>query len=118
MTCLKPILDGYAGRATQEIGRHLHGIFGGVIRGYLPQNWVLEVDREVYTIAVDSAGVCRIETKAPKSRDVTIRIGHDALKQALTDPDRSPAKRPAFAVTFQSSKGETAFRFLHERFGL
>jgi hypothetical protein len=118
MTCIAPILKGYADRATAEIQRHLSGLFGGAIRGYLPQNWVLEVDSEVYTIAVDRAGLCRVLTTAPRSRDVTIRIGHDALKRALTDPQPGGGSRPAFAVTFQSSKGETAFKFLHERFGL
>ncbi len=118
MSCLKPILEGYAPRVSQELKRHLAGLFGGVIRGYLPQHWVLEVDDETYTIAVDREGQMKVLTEAPARRDVTIRIGHDALHDALTAAGRPGVARPAYAVTFQSSKGETAFKFLHERFGL
>jgi hypothetical protein len=117
MPCLQPVLESYAMRVTRELEPRLRGVFGGIIRHYLPQEWILDADGEVYTIAVDPQGRCRVHAGASPSPDVTIRVGHDRLRAALERREKAPANG-SYRVTFQTRKGETAFHFLRERFGL
>jgi hypothetical protein len=118
VSCLGPLLAGYAPRVTAELAPYLHGPFGGMVRRYLPQRWVLEVGPERYTIAVETDGSCTIRAEPAPAPDVIVTVEHDRLRAAL---ERRPA--PAGAATpiglaFPTAKGETAFRFLRSRFGL
>jgi hypothetical protein len=118
VSCLEPLLKKYAERATAGLAPRLQGLFGAVARGYLPQAWVLRVDDEAFTIHVDREGVCTVRPGTAEAPDVTIRVGHDRLRSALAGEPRAPGDATPYAVTFQSSKGATAYRFLRDRFGL
>jgi hypothetical protein len=118
MGCILPLLESYVPRVTEQIQSRLHGVFGGILRNYLPQHWILEVEGECYTIAVDALGQCRVLRGRSESPDVTITVGHDRLRAGLEHRDREAPVAGAYSVTYQSPKGETAYRFLRSRFGL
>lgn len=93
-------------------------MFGGIIRGYLPQRWVLDAEGEVYTIVVGVDGSCHVLPGREGPADVTIAVGHDRLRHALERRDPNNGPPGPYVVTFQTNKGATAYQFLRSRLGL
>lgn len=120
MSCLRERLAPLSERVSAELPSRLAGPFGGVLRAYLPQRWVVEADADRLEISVDRLGKCALAPAPPDgpAPDVTIRIGHDALRAALDHGTRPGSAAGPYSVVFGSEKGETAFRFLRSRFGL
>jgi hypothetical protein len=118
MSCLGPILARYAEEITGRVAPHVRGPFGGLLRGYLPQHWVIEADSEVFTLQLDTSGRCSVQAGRVASPDVTLRVGHDRLRAALERRDPAQVPPGPFSATFHTSKGETAYRFLRSRLGL
>jgi hypothetical protein len=115
---LEELLRETAGRVEPEVQRQLHGLFGGIVRSYLPQAWVFETDEGTASFLVDRAGVVSVAAGAAKNADVTVKIPANRLRVALTT--RDPAKVPPgpLAVTPHTPKGKAAFGYLRGRLGL
>lgn len=115
-------LENLLGQLCQDIERQLKpavkGIFGGVVRGYLPQRWQFRTEKEAAFMAVDSAGNASVTSGT--SRDVDVSIQTTAAKMDAIVKYRDASKVPAgiFEVTTHTSKGKTAFGFLRGRLGL
>jgi len=105
-------------RVEPEVQRQLKGLFGGIVRGYLPQVWVFATDDGTASMVVDRAGAVSVQDGTAPHADVTVRIPYQRLKVALTT--RDPAKVPPgpLEVTPHTAKGKTAFDYLRSRLGL
>ena len=118
MSCILPALEQVAARVSGQLAPYLRGPFGGLLRTYLPQTWLLEVGPEVYCLEVDRDGRCTARPGSAGSPDVVITVEHDRLRAALTGQAAEGGRRTAYAVRCPTSRGELAFRFLRQRFGL
>jgi hypothetical protein len=118
MSCVEALLRRVAQDAEPEIQQRLHGLFGGMIRAYLPQTWVFRTEDGVATLRVDAAGKFSVESGEATLADVTVEIGHARLKAALTTRRREAVPSGPLAVTPHTAKGRTAFEYLRGRLGL
>ncbi|HXY47390.1 MAG TPA: hypothetical protein VEK13_05805 [Thermoplasmata archaeon] len=118
MSCVEALLRRVARDAEPEIQQRLHGLFGGMIRAYLPQTWVFRTEDGTASFRVDSTGRIEVASGADPSPDVTIEIGHDRLKAALTSRRREAVPPGSVTVTPRTAKGKVAFGYLRERIGL
>jgi hypothetical protein len=118
MSCILGLLEGYAPQVTEQLRPRLRGVFGGMIRAYLPQEWVFELESEVYTMSVDADGLCAVRVGRSAAPDVILRVGHDRLRAALEKRDRAAVPPGPLSVEFPTRKGESAYQFLRSRFGL
>lgn len=118
MSCVETLLKRVARDAEPEIQQRLHGLFGGMIRAYLPQTWVFRTEDGVASFRVDTAGRIEVASGADSSPDLTIEIGHDRLKAALSTRRRDAVPPGRFTVTPHTAKGKTAFEYLRGRLGL
>jgi len=113
------LLGALCPQISQELQPHLKGIFGGIIRGYLPQIWVFRTESGSATLVVDPQGVAIAKPGTPVQYDVLVLWTDSQLGAALTTRDRTKVpSSPAPQISFGSSKGKTAFGFLRKRFGL
>jgi hypothetical protein len=99
-----------------EIQKQLGGLFGGIVRSYLPQAWVFETDEGVATLVVDQAGVASVLEGPAEHPDVTLKVPYAPLVKALTSKTRIAPS--AVTVTPHTPKGRTAFDYLRGRVGL
>ncbi|MDE1821512.1 MAG: hypothetical protein KGJ23_12845 [Euryarchaeota archaeon] len=107
------------GLLQAELNAVISGPMAPMVRSYLPQTWVFETDRGPLTLAADSVGRVSSFAGSVQERDVTIRIRYDRLVSALQTRDARripPAEAPQ--VAFHSQKGNVAFSFLRNQFGL
>lgn len=88
----------------------------GVVRSYLPQNWVIITDQGALTVHADLDGNMTVSPGEPMVRDGAIAIGHDLLADSLRTGKNPPAN--AIQVTFYTPKGQAAFRHLAKYFGM
>lgn len=108
-----------AGRQFEpELQHRLKGLFGGIIRGYLPQVWVFETGRGAASLLVDKTGTVSVVAGAAAHPDVTVQIPHDRLVAALTTRDKDSVPPGPLTVTPHTAKGKTAFDYLRSRLGL
>jgi hypothetical protein len=99
-----------------EVQKQLGGLFGGIVRAYLPQAWVLETDEGTATLLVDRNGAFSVVEGPAEKPDVTLRAPYGVLAKALKSKSRpSPG---AVTVTPHTAKGQTAFDYLRGRVGL
>jgi len=118
MSCTRELLA-EAGRGVEaQLKPQLEGLFGGVVRSYLPQRWVFVTEEGSTTLVVEATGAVRVEDGADPSPDVTIEIGHDKLAQALRSRRREGLPPGPVRVTPRTAKGRTAFDFTRRRLGL
>lgn len=118
MSCIEGLLASVAKDVETQVRPQMSGIFGGMIRGYLPQTWVFTTEEGSASLTVDAEGHARAAAGALPKPDVTIETTHARLSAALTTR-RSDAVPPGpFKVTPHSEKGRTAFGFLRSRLGL
>lgn len=118
MSCIEGLLRNVARDAEPEVRSRLNGLFGGMIRHYLPQVWVFRTEDGTASLRVDAAGAFSVVAGAASPADVTIEVGHDRLKAALTR--RPPGSLPPgpLTVTPHTAKGRAAFDLLRGRLGL
>ena len=84
MSCIEGLVrdraaDGQA-RLKQALGVFL---LGGVVRGYLPQTWVIMTEQESITIHADTQGNIRVLQGIAPTRDGDIKIGHNLLADGI-----------------------------------
>jgi hypothetical protein len=122
MTCLATSLSRLGPSIEGQLKPHLSGLFGGVVRGYLPQTWVFAAGSESASLVVDQAGNVTVYSGAVQSADVLITATHATLSGALEAATgvRRRDEVPSGPVkpTFYTSKGRTAFNYLRGKFGL
>ncbi len=118
MSCVERLLQAVAKDAELEIQQRLHGLFGGMLRAYLPQTWVFRTEDGIASFCVDAAGKVTVRAGAASPADVTIETGHERLRVALTTRRREAVPPGPLTVTPHTAKGRTAFEFLRGRLGL
>jgi hypothetical protein len=115
-------LEDSLGQLCADIERQLkpavRGIFGGIVRGYLPQRWQFTTENDAAIMSVDSAGNATVIRGG--SKDVDVSVQTTAAKMVAIVKYRDASKVPAgiFEVTTHTAKGKTAFGFLRGRLGL
>lgn len=118
MSCLEGLLRDAGRELEPQVQHQLRGFFGGMVRHYLPQVWVFETDQETVTLAVDPAGAVAVRSGRDEHADVTVRLGHDRLRAALTTRTRDRVPAGSVDVTPHTAKGKAAFGLLKGRLGL
>jgi hypothetical protein len=109
-----------APRVQEELQHHLRGLFGVIVRGYLPQTWWFSTENGQATLHVAKDGVTQVNDGKSGKPDVSIGWTEAAFLIALTTGDRSklPLDTPAPRVRVHSSKGRAAYGQLRKRLGL
>ena len=109
-----------APKVTSEVQRNLRGLFGGIVRGYLPQVWWFTTESGSATLFVNEQGLCQVHDGQSGAPDGSIAWTDGAFQIALTAQDRSglPVGTQAPQIQTYSKKGQTAFGFLRKRFGV
>jgi hypothetical protein len=112
------LLDQLRPEIESQLKPNLQGIFGGVIRRYLPQAWAFKTETETVTLTVDSHGNVSTRRGGSPNPDVLVKGSLEALSAALSA--RQSTMIPAGAIDAKplTPKGDMAFRFLRDRFGL
>ncbi len=118
MTSVEALLASFARDAEPQVRQQLGGLFGGILRAYLPQTWVFRTEDGVATLRVDAAGKFSVVAGAVAPADVTVEVGHARLTAALTTRRREAVPPGPLTVTPHTSKGRTAFEYLRGRIGL
>lgn len=118
MSCLEGLMAQVARDVEGQLKPQLTGLFGGVIRGYLPQVWVFETDDGTVSLTVDKQGIARAAPGAMPAPDVTVRTTHARLRTALATRSREAVPPGPLTVTPHTEKGRTAFGVLAKRLGL
>ncbi len=117
MSCLEELLAKTARSVEGELRPRLSGIFGSIVRAYLPQLWVFRTDEGTVSLAIDRQGRAQVVAGALPNPDVTVEIPHDRLRAALTQRSRAAIPPGALTVTPHTAKGRTAFDYLKGRLG-
>ncbi len=119
MSELKDLLAGLTPEIEEQLKPALSGLFGGIVKGYLPQVWGFRTERGSAALAIDDSGNVSAVEGVPPTADVIIVWGHDQLLTALKTRSKEavPAGHPP-QVDFRSPKGKTAFTFLRGRLGI
>lgn len=118
MSCLVPLLSDAARGVEAQITPQLNGLFGGVIRAYLPQRWVFQTEEGAATLDVGPDGRTSVADGAREQPDVTVRIGHAKLAAALTQRRSHGLPPGPVDVQAHTAKGKAAFDFARGRLGL
>jgi len=118
MSCTVELLK-EAGRGVEaQLRPQLEGLFGGVVRSYLPQRWLFLTDEGATTFGVEPNGSVWVREGRDDAPDVVIEIGHAKLAAALRTRRREGLPPGPVNVTPRTSKGKTAFEFTRRRLGL
>ncbi len=117
MSCLEELLTRSARSFEGELQARLHGLFGSVVRAYLPQVWVFRTDDGTVSLAIDREGRATVTPGAAPHPDVTVEIAHDRLRAALRSGRREAVPPGPISVTPHTAKGKTAFDYLKGRLG-
>lgn len=118
MSCVEGLLRETGRQFEPEIQQRLHGLFGGIIRSYLPQVWVFETDDGTASLHVGAQGAVTVVSGASPHPDVTVKIPHDRLVAALKTRNKELVPPGPLTVTPHTAKGRTAFDYLRSRLGL
>ncbi len=118
MASVEALLAPVARDAEPQLQQQLRGLFGGIVRAYLPQTWVFRTEEGVATLRVDPSGRFSVVAGALDPADVTVEVGHARLAAALTTRRREAVPPGPLTVTPHTSKGRTAFEYLRGRLGL
>jgi hypothetical protein len=118
VSCLPGLLDSVGRDIERQLKPQLSGLFGGILRGYLPQTWVFKTEEGNASLRVDTDGhAAAIGGVAPQP-DVTIETTHARLAAALTTRSKVGVPPGPLKVTPHTEKGRLAFEFLRSRLGL
>ena len=109
-----------APRVSAELQPHLRGLFGGVVRGYLPQTWWFHTETGSATLFVDQQGVAQVKDGRVGQPDAEIAWTDAAFHAAITSRSRDaiPRGTPEPQVHLYTDKGRAAFGQLRRRLGL
>jgi hypothetical protein len=109
-----------APRVQSELQHYLKGLFGGIVKGYLPQTWWFSTESGHATLHVGKDGGTRVTEGRSGQPDVSISWTNKAFGIALSTGDRSklPANTLAPIVEVHSSRGKAAYNQLKKRLGL
>ncbi len=118
MTCIEELLRSSAPRLEEELKRRLQGFLGGMIRQYLPQTWVFRTEQESVSLRVDAGGAVSVAAGGSERPDLTIEVGHDRLRRALSGGPAGPATGGPLNVIPHSAKGKAAWSLIRGRIGL
>jgi hypothetical protein len=118
MSSIQDLLRTAAAQFEPEVQKQLKGLFGGIVRNYLPQEWVFRTEHEVASLRVDATGHVTVGPTASAHPDVTVEIPHDRLAAALRTRDRKSVPPGPISVTPHTAKGKAAFDYLRARIGL
>ena len=119
MTCLNEIFQPICQEVQKEVKKYLSGILSaGFIKPYLPQHWVFITEKETITFMVEKKGNTSVAGGESETPDVTIKIDHDFLVEAIQKRERPNFEPDIFKLSFQTKKGETAFGYLRKHLGL
>ena len=119
MTCLNEIFQPICQEVQTQVKKYLSGILSaGFIKPYLPQHWVFITESETITFMVEKKGNTSVVDGESETPDVTIKIDHDFLCQALKTRERPDFEPSNYDISFQTKKGETAFNYLRKHLGL
>ena len=107
-------------RVRAELQPHLRGIFGGIIRNYLPQVWFFSTESGTATLYVDRNGIATVTEGRSGSPDVELTWSDRDAYNSLMADDRSqiPPGTQAPSVLVRTSKGKAAYNQLRKRLGL
>lgn len=118
MGSIADLLDRLRPEIEAQLKPNLQGIFGGVIRRYLPQAWAFKTEVETVTLIVDSQGNVSMRSGGSPNPDVLVKGSLDALSAALGTRKSAMIPRGSINAKALTSKGNMAFQFLRNRFGL
>lgn len=118
MSCLEALLAPVAASAEAEIRPRLTGLFGSMLRAYLPQTWAFTTEEGTVFLTVDRDGAVRVVRSAPGPTDVTISVRHDLLAEALRTRRKEAIPPGQIDVRSHTTKGRVAFEQLRSRLGL
>ncbi len=118
MSCIEGLLRDAGRDLEPRVRDQLRGFFGSMVRHYLPQTWVFRTEEETVSLHVDAMGAVTVSAGALAPADVTVEVGHDRLRAALTTRSRAGVPSWPLTVTPHTGKGKAAFGYLRERIGL
>lgn len=112
------LLEKTAPDLESMIKPQLSGFAAALVRPYLPQRWVFETEAETGSLIVEKTGAVHAKAGAVEDADVTLKVGLERLRIALTTRKKELVPPGPLTVTPHTSKGQTAFQFLRSRLGL
>jgi hypothetical protein len=118
MSCTLELLEKAAREVESQLKPQLSGLFGGMIRAYLPQTWVFETEEGTTTLVVDAKGSAHASNGMGASPDLTVHARHAALARALKERKREGLPPGAISATPHTEKGRMAFQFFRSRLGV
>jgi len=118
VTSILDLLNQLAPDLERQLKPQLKGVFGGIVRGYLPQTWVFVTEQETATLQVGVDGSAQGLPGAAAHPDVIVETSHARLVIAFTTRDKTKVPHGATKVTPTTEKGRTAFQFVRSRLGL
>ena len=108
-----------AGKEVEwQLKPQLAGVFGGIIRGYLPQTWVFETEEGAMSLHVEKDGRVTVVSGALPDPDLTVKARDAALATALRERRRAGLAPGAISATPHTEKGRMAFQFFRSRLGV
>ncbi len=117
MSCTRALLEKLVPEIEANLKPRLQGFLGAFVRAYLPQHWSFETEEGTTTVRIDPTGAVAVVPGAVTSPDVTVRAGHDRLKQVLTTREKPPGKVSDVSVVAHTAKGRAALEQVRSRFG-
>ena len=118
MPSLFELLTEVAPDLQARVQAQLTGFSAMFVRPYLPQRWVFVTESETASLVVEPNGTTTAVRGVATPPDVTVEIGLERLRVALTTRNRELVPPGPLKVTPHTSKGQTAFQFLRSRLGL
>ena len=115
---LEELLRTAAARFEPQIQKQLRGLLGGIVRNYLPQEWVFRTEKEVAVLRVDRDGHASTGSAPSVHPDVTVEVPYKRLEAALRTGDPTKVPPGPVHVTPHTAKGKAAFDYLRSRLGL
>jgi hypothetical protein len=109
-----------APEVTAQLQPYLRGLFGGIVRGYLPQTWWFSTETGQATLVVDQQGQAQVYDGQAGQPDAAITWTDHAFGIVLTTRDRGRLQPGSGQpnVEIFTSKGQAAFNQLRKRLGL
>lgn len=112
------LLASIAPDLERQVQAQLTGFAAAFVRPYLPQRWVFVTEAGTASLLVDAAGHVSAVAGTAEPPDVTLKIGFERLRIALTTRRKELVPPGPIEVTPHTQKGATAFQFLRARLGL
>lgn len=112
------LLSGLSPRLEQQIQPRLGGLFGAMVRAYLPQTWVFRTEADVAALVVDASGRVSVVPGDHPNPDVTVEGSAAELSRVLQGGAAARSPPPAIKVTPLTAKGRGTVEYLRGRLGI